>query len=107
MTRLNWLLLPSKAGDSLRDSAAGSDRAQQDQGGEMKPRTLRLLEKKSAPAVLVNANESRSVVGSDNNIIASAISILFGVIGEHPGRLTYTQARDVIAWAGTNSERTV
>lgn len=45
----------------------------------------------------VNAGESRSVVGSENDAIARAMSLLIGVIGQHPGRLTYPQALDVLA----------
>jgi hypothetical protein len=51
------------------------------------------------PRVLVNERESCSVVGSDNHAISCAMSLLIGVLGEHPGRLTPDQARDVIAWA--------
>ena len=62
----------------------------------IKPKLVRF--NKTDP-VLVNAGETRSVVGSDNTAIAAAMSILYGVLGEHPGRLTPDQARDVIAWA--------
>lgn len=51
------------------------------------------------PRVLVNERESCSVVGSDNHAISCAMSLLIGVLGQHPGRLTPDQARDVIAWA--------
>ena len=61
---------------------------------------IRAVRTERSECVLVNAGDSRSVVGSETDTIARAMSILYGVIGEHPGRLTYTQARDVIAWAG-------
>lgn len=48
----------------------------------------------------VNADESTSCVGSENDVIAQAYSLLIGVIGEHPGRLNYQQACDVVSWAG-------
>jgi hypothetical protein len=48
--------------------------------------------------VLVNAGETRSVVGSETDTIARALSLLHSVIGEHPGRLTYSQACDVVRW---------
>lgn len=59
-------------------------------------KSIRILTK---PPVLVNEGETRSVVGSDNHAISCAMSILIGVLGEHPGRLTPDQARDVLAWA--------
>lgn len=57
----------------------------------------------SASVILVNAGESRSVVGSETDTIARALSILYGVIGEHPGRMTYPQACDVVMWATDSS----
>lgn len=64
---------------------------------------LRVVNRKPG-RVLVNDGETRSVVGSDNHAIASAMSLLIGTEfrdqSSHPGRLTPGQARDVIAWAG-------
>lgn len=53
-----------------------------------------------APMRPVNAGESSSCVGSENDVIARAYSLLYSVIGEHPGRLNYAQACDVVMWAG-------
>jgi hypothetical protein len=63
----------------------------------MTTRHLRSITTREYPAQLVNAGRSRSVVGSENNIIARALSVLVGVVGRHPGNLTIDQARDVIA----------
>lgn len=60
-----------------------------------------------ASVILVNAGESRSVVGSETDTIARAMSILYGVIGGHPGRLTYAHACDVVMWATDSSMRGV
>ena len=68
----------------------------------MTTRHLRSITPREQPAQLVNAGRSRSVVGSENDIIARALSVLIGVIGKHPGNLTIDQARDVIAWSGQN-----
>jgi hypothetical protein len=53
-------------------------------------------------ATLINAGESRSVVADETTEIASAMSILYGLIGEHPGRVTYAQACDVVMWSERN-----
>jgi hypothetical protein len=67
----------------------------------MKHTQIRAVPTVRTSAVLVNAGESRSVVASETDVIARALSLLYGVIGEHPGRLTYPQACDVIDWANT------
>lgn len=54
----------------------------------------------ATPMCVVNEGESTSCVGSHNDVIARAYSLLIGVIGEHPGRLNYQQACDVVSWAG-------
>lgn len=66
---------------------------------------LRLHAVRPRPAAtLVNAGESRSVVGSENDIIARATSILIGF--ERDGMIhdarnpIYWQAREIVAWAG-------
>jgi hypothetical protein len=64
----------------------------------MKTNRMRIVCRYKAPAVLVNAGETRSVVGSETAVIARALSLLYSVIGEHPGRLTYSQACDVVRW---------
>jgi hypothetical protein len=53
----------------------------------------------ATPQRAVNADESKSCVGSENDVIARGYSLLYGVIGGHPGRLSYEQARDVVSWA--------
>lgn len=59
---------------------------------------MRVVRAAPSPAgELVNANESRSVVASDNHTIARAQSILIGIVG-HPGRLSPEQADDVMRW---------
>lgn len=68
----------------------------------LKQRLRMVNQQPERPRVLVNARESCSVVGSDNHAISCAMSLLIGVLGEHPGRLTPDQARDVIAWANPN-----
>lgn len=69
----------------------------------MRPR-LRTVQ--AAPQRAVNAAESESCVGSENDVIARAYSLLYGVIGEHPGRLSYEQARDVVSWASNGASLT-
>lgn len=67
----------------------------------MKTNRMRVVRTPCPAAVLVNAGETRSVVGSETAVIARALSLLIGVIGvigEHPGRLTYSQACDVVRW---------
>lgn len=68
-------------------------------------RMIRIVDEVCAPpvAVLVNANESLSVVASDNHTIARAQSILIGIVG-HPGRLTPEQANDVLRWHATGAK---
>lgn len=63
---------------------------------------LKLIRAGKPRATLVNEGQTRSVVGSDNDLIARAMSILIGMVG-HPGNITPDQARDVIAWHN-NSE---
>ncbi len=60
----------------------------------------------ATPMRAVNAGESTSCVGSENDVIARAYSLLYGVIGGHPGRLNYQQARDVVSWAGNGTTLT-
>lgn len=63
----------------------------------MKPNRMRVVS--VAPVVaLVNEDESRSFTGYENHIIARGLSLLYSVLGEHPGRLTYSQACDVVRW---------
>jgi hypothetical protein len=69
----------------------------------MKHNRIRAVPTVKASAVLVNAGESRSVVASETDVIARALSLLYGVIGEHPGRMTYPQACDVIDWANATA----
>lgn len=58
-----------------------------------------------ATVIRVNAGQSRSVVGSENDWIARATSLLYAVERTHGGPcLTPSQARDVLAWAGQNQE---
>lgn len=68
-----------------------------------RPRIRAVRTERSEP-VLVNAGESRSVVGSETDTIARAMSILIGYQRDgliHDCRnIPYTQARDVVAWAG-------
>lgn len=58
----------------------------------------------ATPMRPVNAGESTSCVGSENDVIARAYSLLAGVEfkdeSRHPGRLNYKQACDVVSWAG-------
>ena len=60
----------------------------------------------TTPIRAVNAAESKSCVGSENDVIARAYSLLYGAIGEHPGRLNYQQACDVVSWAGNRATLT-
>ena len=62
----------------------------------MKPKLRAVI---TTPQRAVNADESKSCVGSENDVIARGYSLLHSVIGEHPGRLSYEQALDVVAWA--------
>lgn len=53
------------------------------------------------PATCVNADQTKSIVGSDNAIIARASSLLYADERTHGGPcLTPDQARDVLRWAG-------
>lgn len=63
---------------------------------------LKLIRAGKPRAKLVNEGQTRSVVGSDNHLIARAMSLLVGIVG-HPGNITPDQARDVIAWADRSS----
>ena len=63
---------------------------------------LKLIRAGKPRTTLVNAGQTRSVVGSDNDLIAQAMSILVGIVG-HPGNITPEQARDVIAWRDRSS----
>ena len=55
---------------------------------------------RSVPAVEPIVQHTRSVVGSENNEISRATSILYTMERKHSGAsLTIEQARDVIAWA--------
>lgn len=47
-------------------------------------------------SVLVNAGESRSVVGSENNLIARAISVMSSSGVRHAGRITVDQAISIL-----------
>ena len=65
-------------------------------------RSLRCIRRSEPlPAILTNAGQTKSVVGSDNNLIARAGSLLYAVERTHNGPcLTPEQARDVLAWVG-------
>ena len=66
----------------------------------MKPKLRAVL---ATPMRAVNADESKSCVGSENDVIARGYSLLAGIEykdrSRHPGRLSYEQARDVVSWA--------
>lgn len=68
----------------------------------MKTNRMRIVCRYKAPAVLVNAGETRSVVASETVIIARALSLLIGIEfrdgTRYPPRLTYSQACDVVRW---------
>lgn len=57
----------------------------------------------ATPMRAVNAGESTSCVGSENDVIARGYSLLAGLEfqdgSRHPGRLNYQQACDVVSWA--------
>lgn len=54
-----------------------------------------------SPAACVNADQTKSIVASDNTIIARAMSLLYAVERTHGGScLTPDQARDVLRWVG-------
>jgi hypothetical protein len=57
----------------------------------------------ATPIRAVNADESKSCVGSENDVIARGYSLLVGIEYKdrtrHPGRLSYEHARDVVSWA--------
>jgi hypothetical protein len=57
----------------------------------------------ATPQRAVNADESKSCVGSENTVIARGYLLLVGIEYKdrtrHPGRLSYEQARDVVSWA--------
>ena len=64
-------------------------------------RRLHSVAQESAAPVNVNAGQSRSVVGSDNDLIARATSILIGFVDD-PRNLTPEQAADVVRWHGSH-----
>ncbi len=56
------------------------------------------------PVIQVNAGQSLSVVGSDNDCIARATSLLFSMERSRCGPcLTPDQARDVLRWIESNT----
>lgn len=63
-------------------------------------RRLHSVAQESTALVNVNAGQSRSVVGSDNDLIARATSILIGFVAD-PRNLTPSQALDVVRWYGS------
>jgi hypothetical protein len=63
-------------------------------------RRLHSVAQESAAPVNINAGQSRSVVGSDNDLIARATSILIGFVSD-PRNLTPSQAADVVHWYGS------
>jgi hypothetical protein len=63
---------------------------------------LKLIRAAKPRAKLVNEGQTRSVVGSDNDLIARAMSLLIGIVG-HPGNITPDQARDVIEYFDRSS----
>ncbi len=63
-------------------------------------RRLHSVAQESASPVNVNAGQSLSVVGSDNDLIARATSMLIGFVDD-PRNLTPSQAADVVRWYGS------
>ena len=65
-------------------------------------RRLHSVAQESAAPVNINAGQSRSVVGSDNDndLIARATSILIGFVDD-PRNLTPSHALDVVRWHGS------
>lgn len=63
-------------------------------------RLLRSVIKPEPRSVVVNAGQSLIVIGSDNDVIARATSILIGFVPD-PRNLTPSQARDVVRWYGS------
>jgi len=68
----------------------------------MNLRRLRSIRRADAsPAACVNADQTKSIVGSENDWIARAASLLYAEERAHGGPcLTPDQARDVLRWAG-------
>jgi len=65
-----------------------------------KTRRLHSVAQESTAPINVNAGQSLSVVGSDNDLIARATSILIGFVDD-PRNLTPAQAADVVRWHGS------
>ena len=65
-------------------------------------RRLRSIRQSDLPSVpCVNADQTKSIVGSENDWIARATSLLYAVERTHGGPcLTPDQASDVLRWAG-------
>lgn len=63
-------------------------------------RRLHSVAQESMSPVNVNAGQSLSVVGSDNDLIARATSILIGFVDD-PRNLTPEQAAGVVRWHGS------
>lgn len=65
-------------------------------------RRLRSIRRADPPtASCVNADQTKSIVGSENDWIARAASLLYAEERKHSGScLTPEQARDVLRWAG-------